>query len=133
MNRRALATAGVAALAVALTACTGVEMKPVEGARDDLRYTAPVYKIETKQVDVFTRTCTTSKGVTKCRKVKTGTRPETKNVLKKAEKWCVELDNVNGDQSADDRWFKVDAGTHQLASEMVEGTSIKFTPLAEGC
>lgn len=133
MSRTARTAAGVAILIATLAACKGDDLKPVEGARDDLRYVAPVYRMETKQVNTYTTRCTTSKGSTTCKQVKTGTRSETHNVLQRAERWCVELDNVNGDPRADDLWYTVDQGTHQLASETVEGKLIKFTPLAEGC
>lgn len=137
MNRKASVTAGVAAMVVALAACEGAEVKPVEGLRDDLKYAAPVYKV--RQVDVKQRRCeskvektkTGTKTVNKCKDVKVGTRSETYQA--KPAKWCVELDRVNGDGRNNDQWFTVDQGTHQLASETVEGKSIKFTPLAEGC
>ena len=135
MNRKAIVTAGVAALVVALAACDGgtSALDTVEGNRDDLRYVAPVYRMETKQVDVKQLQCKTVNKKTACKQVKVGTRAETRNVLKKSERWCVELDAVNGELTDNDRWYTVDQGTPQLASEMTEGTSIKFTPLALGC
>lgn len=144
MNRKAIATAGVAVLAATLTACGGsgvVTLDAVEGNRDDLRYVKQVTKM--RQVDIKSRQCRVvtdtrvvngkSKVVasTKCKDVKVGTRQEAYQV--KPPKWCVELDAVNGEATKNDQWFQVDYGTYQLAGEMTEGTRINFTPLAEGC
>lgn len=147
MNRKAIVTAGVAALVVTLAACEGAEpTKPVEGLRDDLKYLAPIYvtthqpvtrrdcttTVETRTTFVNGKATTKTVPVTKCKDVNTGqTRQVT--TMTKQPKWCVELDNVNGDQSADDQWYRVDQGTHQLASETTEGKSIKFTPIGQGC
>lgn len=113
MNRKqgwgpvAVATLGL--MIASLAACGGSpDLGEVEGKRDDVKYVGPVYK--TKKSGKITTT-----------------------VVDKPAKWCVELDDVNGDKTADDRWFRVDSGTHQLAVEIGEGAPIRFTPQANNC
>lgn len=71
------------------------------------------------------------KPVTTCRKVRNGTEPYTRVIRR--ERWCVELDAVNGNQRRRDVWFQVTHGTYVSAVGASEGDEIKFTPVADGC
>ncbi|MFI1225986.1 hypothetical protein ACH4UK_28285 [Streptomyces sp. NPDC020884] len=48
-------------------------------------------------------------------------------------RWCVELDDVDGDATRDDVWFEVDSSTHSTAADTKEGRKLSFTPLRTGC
>lgn len=73
-----------------------------------------------------TRTWYTTEHYQDCRKVQQGTESYTRVVS--AERWCVELDDVGGDRTRDDVWYKVDATTYGTAVGAEEGTPMSFTP-----
>lgn len=125
----------------------------VSGLRDDVRHitrkTAPAVRprmvnrctTTTKKIKrtsttrIGKRTSTTTwyehKPVTTCRKVRNGTESYTR--VTRRERWCVELDAVNGDQRRRDVWFQVAHATYVNALTAREGVKIKFTPVADGC
>ncbi|MGW9024054.1 hypothetical protein ACWGQ5_07420 [Streptomyces sp. NPDC055722] len=51
----------------------------------------------------------------------------------RAERWCVSLDDVNGDTSKDDVWYRVTGATYSKALGTDENTRMKFTPTGTGC
>lgn len=68
----------------------------------------------------------------RCHKVKTGTESYWREIS--ADKWCVELDNVNGNKSADDRWFTVTETTYNTWATRHEGDRVtKMQYLRTGC
>ncbi|MFD9038775.1 hypothetical protein [Streptomyces bottropensis] len=125
----------------------------VSGLRDDVRHitrkttsavrprmvkrcTTTTKKIKhTSRTRIGKRTSTSTwyeyKPVTTCRMVRNGTESYTR--VTRRERWCVELDAVNGDQRRRDVWFQVTHGTYVSAVAASEGDKIKFTPVANGC
>lgn len=134
MNRKTAAalTGSATALVLGAVGCSG-GTATVSGNRDDVKHvmaitraaTRPVYRNEC-QTKWRTVSKTTGSGKTRststsrqsyqdCHQVQSGTENYTKTVT--PEKWCVELDNVNGDKTADDRWYNVTSSTyHKWAS-----------------
>ncbi|MDX2707091.1 hypothetical protein PV350_30205 [Streptomyces sp. PA03-6a] len=150
----AVAGSGPSATASAGTGTPVVKaVPPVTGALDDHRHvarrTAPARRPHmvqrctdrTRRVKhtsskgsgkrKSTRTWYTTEHYQDCRKVQQGTESYTRVVS--AERWCVELDDVGGDRTRDDVWYKVDATTYGTAVGAEEGTPMSFTPLASGC
>nr|WP_024126512.1 hypothetical protein [Streptomyces sp. FR1]AHE39131.1 DNA polymerase III alpha subunit [Streptomyces sp. FR1] len=125
----------------------------VSGLRDDVRHitrktasavrprmvnrcTTTTKKIKhTSRTRMGKRSSTTTwyekRPVTTCRKVRSGTESYTRVI--RHERWCVELDAVNGDQRRRDVWFQVTHATYAKARTAQEGDKIKFTPVANGC
>jgi hypothetical protein len=67
-----------------------------------------------------------------CHKVKTGSESYLQQVS--ADKWCVELDNVNGNKSADNRWYTVTQSTYFKWAAKHEGDRVtKMKYLDKGC
>lgn len=141
MNRIAVAILAVTATATLAVSCASGDLSnEVSGLRDDVKFvggsyktkTRPTYKTECKlktrnkmvngknQVETYND----------CNKVKNGT--ETYQDFDPT-KWCVELDNLNGDTADDDRWFTVSQGAYDAASEAAEGSQIKFEYVRQGC
>lgn len=119
----------VLAGAVALTACGG-SSATVDGRQDDTKHVRA--KTHTEQREVTSRKCTGTGSKRVCRDVVTGHRTVT--VTDRAERWCVELDDVNGKRSHDDRWFTVTAGTYGDATKRNEGAKVKnMQYLSRGC
>ncbi|WP_019061521.1 hypothetical protein [Streptomyces prunicolor] len=125
----------------------------VSGLRDDVRHitrkatpavrprmvnrcTTTTKKIKhTSRTRTGKRTLTSTwyenRPITTCRKVRNGTESHTR--VARRERWCVELDAVNGDQRRRDVWFQVTHAAYTKALAVREGDSIKFTPVANGC
>lgn len=138
-------TGTVVAGAVALTACGG-STQSVDGARDDLRHVTEKSKQATRTVPDYKRECATKtrtktvNGKTKtetyqdCNRVRVGQHTETYRKVTRKERWCVELDNVNGKRSDDDQWFTVTSGEYHRAAKLDEGDKVndlKF--IRRGC
>ncbi|MFF4205706.1 hypothetical protein ACFYZ8_34220 [Streptomyces sp. NPDC001668] len=107
----------------------------VAGLRDDLRHVTR--KVQHGTRPRLVRTCTKPtlgkrKSRTRtCTWVRRGTEPYTRVV--RPERFCVELDNVNGEPTRDDIWFEVDRATYTRAQGVTEGDRIAFEALASGC
>lgn len=124
--------AGVAVLGLALTACG--EAVTVSGRLDDVKMISAVKELshrETKYVTVCTRRV---KGVCKSSYDKpSGTKKVVDRAYKPAQ-YCVELDNVNGSSTRDDRWYNVSATTYNKYVNKGEGVKIKGMQYNhEGC
>ncbi|MFD3490162.1 hypothetical protein ACFWWB_06260 [Streptomyces sp. NPDC058690] len=78
-----------------------------------------------------TRTWYTDDSYKDCKKVQQGTTSYTR-VVRRA-RWCVELDNVGGNSTADDVWYEVESDVYRKAAELKEGAKLSFTPLRRGC
>ncbi|MFJ3639455.1 hypothetical protein ACIPRD_06870 [Streptomyces sp. NPDC090108] len=135
-DRTARAALGLAAVLLStLTACGLDAPDPVSGLKDDLRHvprkTAPatrphlVKQCSAEDVRVGhssttgsrghrrTRTWYTTEHRRTCHDVRQGTESYTKEI--RPERWCVRLDDVNGDRGQDDVWFRVDHGDYTEA------------------
>lgn len=145
MNRIARATiAGTtAALALTLTGCFGGDDEggKASGLRDDVKHTAykagKPAKTHTKTTTGTKRQCTgtgTKRVCTTVPDVKTETVTDRPAVPAKPAKWCVELDDVNGNQDDDDQWFTVTSGVY--ADQVTKNEGAKVTDmkyLHKGC
>lgn len=137
-NRRLIAVlAGGSATAVLiLSGCSGGDTK-VRGLRDDLRVIPAVREVSHTVTKTKTKKVCTSYKKGKC--TSWVTRPDgvkTEKVIDRHGRsavYCVELDNVNGKPTRDDRWYTVDAGTYWKAHGKDEGDKIKMHYLHEGC
>ncbi|MFD8817063.1 hypothetical protein ACFV23_37650 [Streptomyces sp. NPDC059627] len=78
-----------------------------------------------------TRTWYTTERYRSCTKVRSGTETYRKTV--RTEKWCVELDDVNGDKRRDDVWYQVTSSVYGDARTAHDRTRLEFDPTAEGC
>ncbi|MFJ9565672.1 hypothetical protein ACIRQQ_37235 [Streptomyces fuscichromogenes] len=78
-----------------------------------------------------TRTWYTTERYRSCTKVRSGTETYRKTV--RTEKWCVELDDVNGDKRRDDVWYQVSRSVYGDAQAADEHARLKFDPTSEGC
>ncbi|MER5684484.1 hypothetical protein [Streptomyces sp. NPDC002205] len=77
------------------------------------------------------RTWYTDDSYKDCKKVQQGTMRYTR-VVRRA-RWCVELDNVGGNSTADDVWYEVESDVYRKATQLKEGAKLSFTPLRKGC
>ncbi|QNR52025.1 hypothetical protein phiRKBJ001_83 [Streptomyces phage phiRKBJ001] len=130
MRLKGMALVPVAALA--LTACGADGPSEVTGTRDDVRKVAAVKEVSHRQQDtkrVCTRringSCKSYRNDTVWRKVVD--RPG------RPARYCVELDNVNGDVGRDDVWYTVHQHDYIKALFKAEDAGLKFTPIREGC
>ncbi|MFF7974612.1 hypothetical protein [Streptomyces sp. NPDC007905] len=78
-----------------------------------------------------TRTWYTTERYRSCGKVRSGT--ETYRRVVRPEKWCVRLDDVDGDRARDDVWYQVTSATYADALDTDEHARMKFTPSGTGC
>lgn len=113
--KTAAATLLAGGLIAGINSCGLGQPDHVTGDRDDVRWSPPRLRTETKTKKVNGRNQTTTK---------TKTDPAY---------WCVELDNVNGDKGRDDEWFRVTDEVYEAAKDADEGSSVEFTPLSLGC
>ena len=77
------------------------------------------------------RKCRSSKGSRKCTTVRSGTETYTRVV--RQERWCVSLNDVDGDTSKDAVWYQVTQATYTKAVDADRLDNLKFTPTATGC
>ncbi|MFF2228336.1 hypothetical protein ACFVV7_34020 [Streptomyces globisporus] len=144
-----VAPIAVALLVSALSACSGSTDNSVSGLRDDLRFVPKktVRDTRPRMVEQCTtgtkrvRHTSTSQGKTRtwytteptrsCTTVQKG--KESYDRVTRQPRWCVELDNVDGNANKDDVWFEVDASTYSTAADTREGRQLSFTPLRAGC
>ncbi|WP_328552336.1 MULTISPECIES: hypothetical protein [unclassified Streptomyces] len=66
-----------------------------------------------------------------CRKVRSGT--ETYRRVVRPERWCVSLDDLDGDATRDDVWFQVSRTTYVAAIGTDRHARVDFTPRRRGC
>ncbi|KUN80971.1 hypothetical protein AQJ66_25190 [Streptomyces bungoensis] len=78
-----------------------------------------------------TRTWYTTERYRSCRKVRSGT--ESYRRVVRAEKWCVRLDDVDGDKARDDVWYRVTRAVYGDALDTDRHARMKFTPAGTGC
>ncbi|WP_089099669.1 hypothetical protein [Streptomyces hyaluromycini] len=78
-----------------------------------------------------TRTWYTTERYRSCTKVRSGTETYRKTV--RAEKWCVELDDVNGDKRRDDVWYEVSRSVYGDARTADDRARLEFSPVADAC
>ncbi|GGN28394.1 hypothetical protein [Streptomyces fuscichromogenes] len=78
-----------------------------------------------------TRTWYTTERSRSCTKVRSGTETYRKTV--RTEKWCVELDDVNGDKRRDDAWYQVSRSVYGDARTADDRARLEFDPISEGC
>ncbi|MEU9245038.1 hypothetical protein [Streptomyces shenzhenensis] len=78
-----------------------------------------------------TRTWYTTERYRSCAKVRSGTETYRKTV--RTEKWCVELDDVNGDKRRDDVWYQVSSSDYGDARTADDHARLEFVPTATGC
>ncbi|MCH0560245.1 hypothetical protein [Streptomyces sp. MUM 16J] len=146
IRRTALALAVLAA-AAALTTCDGASS--VSGRLDGTRHLPQQTRRATRPRMVKRcrpgttrvrhtsgrgskkRTWYTTEHTTVCSKVRQGT--ETYRKVIRPERWCVELDDVNGKKSRDEIWYQVERGTYQRALAIQVGDRMSFVPEDDGC
>ncbi|MFK0023672.1 hypothetical protein [Streptomyces sp. NPDC090798] len=78
-----------------------------------------------------TRTWYTTERYQTCKKVRRGTETYTRTV--RPQRWCVSLDNVDGDPAKDDVWYQVTPATYDEARGTDEHARMEFTPSGTGC
>jgi hypothetical protein len=78
-----------------------------------------------------TRTWYTTERYQSCKKVRSGTETYTRTV--RPQRWCVSLDNVDGDTARDDVWYQVTPATYGTARDANEHARMEFTPTGTGC
>ncbi|MDX2543087.1 hypothetical protein ACOT81_22885 [Streptomyces sp. WI04-05B] len=78
-----------------------------------------------------TRTWYTTESSQTCTKVRSGTETYTRVV--RQERWCVSLDDVNGDKTKDAVWFQVTHATYNEAVAADRLAPLKFDPRSTGC
>ena len=78
-----------------------------------------------------TRVWYTTEHYQSCKKVRQGT--ESYRRVVRPERWCVSVDDVNGDRAQDDVWYRVTRETyHQVLAANVQAR-VEFTPAGSGC
>lgn len=108
---------------------TPPETAAVTGLRDAVRHVSRKTTKVTRPHMV--RKCTSSKGSRKCRNVRSGTETHTRVV--RQERWCVSLNDVDGDAKRDAVWYQVTRVTYDEAAAADRLAPMKFTPEATGC
>ncbi|QIY97221.1 hypothetical protein HEP87_28565 [Streptomyces sp. S1D4-11] len=78
-----------------------------------------------------TRTWYTTERYQSCKKVRSGTETYTRTV--RPQRWCVSLDNVDGDTARDDVWYQVTPAAYGKARDADEHARMEFTPTRTGC
>ncbi|MEV7321724.1 hypothetical protein [Streptomyces sp. NPDC093970] len=78
-----------------------------------------------------TRTWYTTERHRSCTKVRSGTETYRRTV--RTEKWCVELDDVNGVRKRDDVWYEVSRSVYGDALTADRHARLEFVPARESC
>lgn len=140
---------GATAVAFVLSSCSN-NATTVNGNRDDTRYLTEISHPATRWEDVTRNKCvtkyrtstTTFNGkittrrtpYSECRSVVIGHHQIAYRQVTRPAKWCVELDNVNGDTDADDRWYTVTSSVYYSVNPKRDGSKvIKMAYLNVGC
>jgi hypothetical protein len=74
-----------------------------------------------------TRTWYTTEHYRTCHKVPSGTETYRKEL--RPERWCVRLDDVNGDRAQDDVWYRVDRMDYDRVLAADDHARVQFVPL----
>lgn len=132
MRIRNVAIAGALMLTVA--ACGSSGPSEVSGSRDDVRKIAAV-KEKSHREKKTKRVCASKNKSGSCKSYKTVPDGWKKVIDRHARpaRYCVELDNVNGDAGKDDVWYTVQQADYTKALFKAEDAGLKFTPLHDGC
>lgn len=124
------AVAGSILFAVFLTGCGASTSATVSGTRDDVKQVSAKYRTSSRTVTDYRNSC--SKG--KCKKVRTGSHKETYRQKVRSAKYCVELDNVNGNSRKDDVWYTVSSSVYAKYAAMNEGDRVsRMSYISHGC
>lgn len=127
---------GLAVGGLLIAACSSGP-STVKGKRDDLRQISAVSEQSHYKTEAKTKRVCVSRKNGRCTSYVT--RPDgTKRVKvidRKAKPavWCVELDDVNGKRTRDDRWYEVTSTVYLKMAHKNEGDRVKFNYLATGC
>lgn len=105
------------------------EPTTVTGLRDAVRHIS--MKKATATRPHMVRKCRSSKGSRKCTTVRSGTETYTRVI--RQERWCVSLNDVDGDTSKDAVWYQVTHATYTEAAAANRLDKLKFTPTTTGC
>jgi hypothetical protein len=148
INKRAVAAGIGATLALGLVGCSSGSSS-VKGNRDDVRHVTKQTHTATRTVAIKGQKCGTksvkhSSGTGKnkrtwttndrvCKSVTTGHRQESYQKVTRPEAYCVEVDNVNGKSTRDDRWYTVTSTVYFKMANKHEGDKVKFSYLHTGC
>ncbi|MEV6834607.1 hypothetical protein AB0N17_08840 [Streptomyces sp. NPDC051133] len=73
-----------------------------------------------------TRTWYTTEHERDCRRVRSGT--ETYTEVLRPERWCVRLDDVDGDREKDDVWYRVTRADYDTALAADDHARLEFVP-----
>lgn len=130
MRIRNVAIAG--ALVLTLAACGDDGPSEVSGIRDDVRKVSAVKEKSHQERTSSTKCTRRVKGKCKSSETTKGWKKVVDRHAKPA-RYCVELDDVNGDAGKDDVWYTVGQTDYNKASLKDEGDAVKFTPLHSGC
>lgn len=134
MNRTATALATLIAGTLVLTGCSGAGGK-VSGNRDDIKVKAAISE-QSHREPKNKSVCTSKNKKGRCTAHKTQ-QDGTKKVIDRRAKpalYCVELDNVNGKRSRDDRWYEVTSSVYYKMASKNEGAKVtKMKYLTTGC
>lgn len=108
---------------------TASEAATVTGLRDAVRH---VSRKTTKVTRPHTvRKCTSTTGSRKCKNVRSGTETYTRVI--RQERWCVSLNDVDGDTFRGAVWYRVTHATYTEAAATDRLDPMKFTPEATDC
>ncbi|MER6332883.1 hypothetical protein ABT298_26905 [Streptomyces sp. NPDC001034] len=145
---RTTLTAAVLVIAAALGGCDD-EPRKVSGLLDSTRHVHALTGLATRAHMVKRchsgskrvrhtsgrggdkRTWYTDEPTTVCTKVRQGT--ETYRRVIRPERWCIRLDDVDGKDSRDDVWYRVDNNTYLDARMSEAGHPMTFEPEHDGC
>ncbi|MEU9474473.1 hypothetical protein [Streptomyces sp. NPDC048191] len=80
-----------------------------------------------------TRTWYTTERYQDCHRVRHGTETYRKEI--RPERWCVRLDDVNGNRKKDDVWYRVDRTDYNRVLDADDHARVQFVPVfpATGC
>lgn len=101
----------------------------VTGLRDAVRHITK--KTATATRPHLVRKCKSTKGTRKCTTVRSGKETYTRVIRK--ERWCVSLNDVDGNTSRDAVWYQVTHETYTKAAALDRLDKLKFAPTADGC
>lgn len=137
-NRKALVVPATALALAVVVGCSGGSAS-VKGKRDDLRRIPAVQEISHTVSDRVAKSkqlCTGTGTKRRCSTVPDGFRTVNRRVVDRvghSTVYCVELDDVNGKRSRDDRWYTVTSAVYFKMADKHEGDKVKFSYFHAGC
>jgi hypothetical protein len=147
MRRSALFVA-ILAVGAALAGCDS-EPRTVSGVLYDTRHVAEQTRAATRPHMVkrchsatkrvrhtsgsgaAKRTWYTNEPTTVCTRVRQGT--ETYREVVRPERWCIELNDVNGKKTKDFLWYRVSRNMYNRTSGVKAGSHLTIEPDRDGC